>query len=81
MRMEYIQNLFVGVQWVELLKSTGIWVVVFAYFIALIQATVFTVSGILSRANSTSPEEDAGFSIVVVYASILWSIFIMVNFY
>lgn len=76
--IEETQSFWAGIEWLTLAKSTGLWLVIWAFYMSLIQSTVITVSGIILSATGKTEESLSG-SIAIM--SVLWAIFIMIQFY
>jgi len=78
--MEQIQSYLGMVTW-DMVKEIGVWVALFVYFTALVQSSIFAVTGVLGKANGYVKEDDAAFPAIIVYTSMLWALFITVKFF
>lgn len=76
--VEETQSFWAGIEWLALAKSTGLWIVIWAFYMSLIQSTVISISGIILSAVGKTEESLSG---TIAISSMLWAIFIMVHFY
>lgn len=68
--MEYIQNLFIGIDWISLFKTFGVWVA----YAFLIQISVMMVSGLILLAKGVT-ENLSG---LIVVFSLAWATYLVV---
>ena len=72
------EGFWASIQWLELVKTTGLWVLIWGFYMSLIQSTIITVTGVILSATGKT-EESLSSSIAI--SSFLWAIFVMVHFY
>jgi len=73
--MEFITNWFQGLNLVEILKESGIWLVLFLYFTTLIHSTASFISALVYK-----PSKESLLNTITVF-SLLWALFIVVKFF